>query len=94
MVAAKKEATRSMCRKGFVEISGGDHMIYDYIVDGERISRTKVSHGGCKDLNDYLLGEMADDCHLSKTQFFAFVKCWMSEDEYRQILVDKGVIKG
>jgi hypothetical protein len=53
-----------------------------------------VSHGGSKDLSDFLLGEMAKDCHLSKPQFFALVKCRMSKEEYRQILIDKGIIKG
>jgi hypothetical protein len=94
MVAGKSETTRSLCRKRFVERSGGDHMVYDYIVDGERISRTKVSHGGSRDLDENLIREMARDCHLKPREFFAFAKCWMSAQAYHQILIDRGIIKG
>jgi hypothetical protein len=94
MVAGKKDTTRSMCRKGFTEISGGDHMVYEYMFDGDPVSRTKVSHGGGKDLSNDLISDMAKECHLSRKQFIAFAKCEMSAEAYRQILIDKGIIPG
>jgi hypothetical protein len=37
---------------------------------------------------------MGKRCHLTAQQFYLFAKCIMTEKQYRQILVDKGVIKG
>jgi hypothetical protein len=64
-----------MCCKGFVESAGYGYRRLDYVVDGESLFYTCVSHGGGKDLSDFLFGEMAKDCHLSNPQFFALVKC-------------------
>jgi hypothetical protein len=97
MVTGKKEAVRAMLRKNFSEdpVPGRDHRKFCYVVDGEIIFKTKVSHGGSDDLDDYLLGEMAKQCHLDNArQFFDFVKCRISKEQYRQILIDKGIIKG
>jgi hypothetical protein len=93
MVLGKNETTRSMCRKEFREIPGGDHRILEYWADGQPRFRTKVSHGGSDDLDDRLIGEMAKQVHLKSRQFFDFVKCRISKEQYRQMLIDKGVIK-
>jgi hypothetical protein len=93
MVAGKEESVRSMCRKGFGRAAGDDHRYFEYIVPGcESVCRTYVSHGGGKDLTENLIREMAKDCHLKPREFFAFVKCQMSAEKYRQILIDKGII--
>jgi hypothetical protein len=84
-----------MCRKGFKEApgAGGDHRRLGYVSpQGDIIFYTCVSHGGSKDLSNKLISDMADDCHLSRKEFLAFAKCWMSAETYRQILIDKGVI--
>jgi hypothetical protein len=84
-----------MCRKGFAEGRGGRaHRYFEYIFNGEAVFSTFVSHGGSKDLNDYLLGMMAKDCHLSRKEFIAFARCEMSADDYRAILIRKGIIPG
>jgi hypothetical protein len=93
-VVAKRLAVSSMLRKGFSRAIGDDHQRFEYIVDEEAISRTFVSHGGGKDLDDKLLGDMARQCHLSRKQFIAFAKCEMTAEAYRQILIDKGIIPG
>jgi hypothetical protein len=94
MVASKNETERSMIRKGFIYAKGGSHHIwFEYWVDGNRVARTFISHGGDQDLDDYLLGEMGKRCHLTTQQFYRFAKCKMTEKEYRQILIDKGIIK-
>jgi hypothetical protein len=95
MVAAKKETVQSMVHKGFNIVPGAnDHIRLEYWVDGVRIARTHVSHGGSKDLNNKLLGDMATQCKMSREQFYDFAKCKMTEKEYRQILAGKGLIKG
>jgi hypothetical protein len=95
MVAGKEETVRSILRKEFVPAEGGrSHRYFEYIVDDVAISRTYVSHGGKKDLDDDLLSKMGEQCHLSGRQFHAFAKCWMSAEDYRRILIDKGIIPG
>jgi hypothetical protein len=95
MVATKNETVRSCIRKGFnFTKEGTDHIWFEYVVNGKRIALTCVSHGPDEDLTPYLLRKMGKDCHLSRQQFIAFAKCYMTEKQYRQILVDKGIIKG
>jgi hypothetical protein len=93
-VVAKRLAVSSMLRKGFSRAIGDDHQRFEYILDEEAISRTFVSHGGGKDLDDKLLGDMARQCHVSRKEFIAFARCEMSEAEYRAILIRKGIIPG
>jgi hypothetical protein len=64
------------------------------MVNGEPVAETFVSHGGDYDLTPYLLGKMGKGCHLTAREFYAFAKCQMTEEQYRQILIDKGIIKG
>jgi hypothetical protein len=94
MVAGKNETVKSCIRKGFnFTKEGADHIWFEYVVNGERVALTCVSHGPDEDLDDYLLGEMGRGCHLTARQFWNFAKCNMTEKKYRQILVDKGIIK-
>jgi hypothetical protein len=92
---AKNDAVRSFLNKGFGEAQQGSkhHRRFVYIVNENALFKTYVSHGSNKDLNDYLIGKMADDCHLTKEEFKQFVLCRISKEQYRQILIDRGVIK-
>jgi hypothetical protein len=94
MVAGKNETTRSALQKGFETVPGGDdHIHFAYMVNGEPVAKTYVSHGPDEDLTPFLLGKMGKQCHLTARQFWNFAKCHMTEKQYRQILVDKGIIK-
>jgi hypothetical protein len=94
MAVAKKEALKSSLRKGFDIVQGcSDHIKFAFMVKGKPVARTFVSHGGPKDLTDNQISAMAAECHLSRQEFIAFAKCIMTEKQYRQILVDKGIIK-
>jgi hypothetical protein len=69
MVATKNETVRSLLRKKFGRIKeGADHLYLAYMVDGEPVATTFVSHGGRKDLNAKRLGEMGEQCHLSREE--------------------------
>jgi hypothetical protein len=93
MVATKSETVRSLLRKKFVHFKeGADHLYLAYFVDGEPVSVTWVSHGPDEDLGPRLLAKMGKQCHLSAREFYAFAKCHMTEKQYRQILIDKGII--
>jgi predicted RNA binding protein YcfA (HicA-like mRNA interferase family) len=86
----KKEAVRSICRKGFKAVPKGTHHLYYEYIEGINV----VSHGSEKDLPACLIRKMADDCHLSIPECIAFAKCRMSEAEYRAISIRKGLILG
>jgi hypothetical protein len=93
MVAGKNETVRSLLRKKFVPVDeGADHLFFAYMVDGEPVSKTCVSHGPDEDLTPFLLRIMGKQCHLTTKQFYDFAKCNMTEKQYRQILIDKGII--
>jgi hypothetical protein len=84
-----------MIRKGYATAKkGADHLWLQYWVNDEKIAETFVSHGPDQDLGPRLLGRMGKGCHLSTQEFYLFAKCIMTEKQYRQILVDKGIIKG
>jgi hypothetical protein len=95
-VLGKGETGRSLCRKGLVDSPepGRDHRRFGYLVNGHVVFYTYVSHGSGKDLNAKLICHMARQCHLSREQFIALVKCTLSKEAYRQILIDKGIIPG
>jgi hypothetical protein len=94
MVAGKNETVRSCIRKGFnFTKEGADHIWFEYVVNDDRVALTCVSRGPDEDLGPKLLGRMGEQCHLSREQFYLFAKCIMTEKQYRQILVDKGIIK-
>jgi hypothetical protein len=95
MVADKSETVRSLLRKKFVRFKeGANHLYLAYFDKGEPVAVTCVSHGGRKDLAAKRIREMGEQCHLTKDEFYAFAKCHMTEEQYRQILIDKGIIKG
>jgi hypothetical protein len=94
MVATKNETVRSCIRKGFnFTKEGADHLWFEYVVDGNRVALTCVSHGPDEDLTPKRLKIMGKQCKLSAQEFYAFAKCWMTEQQYRQLLVDRGYIK-
>jgi hypothetical protein len=90
----KEESVRSICRKGYGDALGRGraHRYFNYMVNGVPVATTYVSHGGSKDLSENLIHEMAKDCHLSRKEFIAFARCEMSADDYRAILLRKGII--
>jgi hypothetical protein len=95
MVAGKNETERSVQRKGFHKVPGAaDHLWYQYRVKGKKVAEFKISHGPDYDLDDFLLRKMGKTCHLSREEFYRFAKCIMTEEQYRQILIDKGIIDG
>lgn len=84
-MAAKKrrDVEAGLLRKGFQK-EDGDHnyFIYHRMSDGKPTGVfTKTSHSG-KDLDDFLLGQMAKQCRVNKRQFLALVECPLTREEY------------
>ena len=97
MPVKKDVFTRAALRKGFYESRSGDHIYYRFEQsDGKEIPRitTKMSHGGGNDLPDSLLTKMARQMKFDKkSDLIKFVECEISGEDYREILVSKGIIR-
>lgn len=87
----------SLERKGFNLKSGGDHFRFNYISKSgfKTPVNTKLSHGTkYKTIYDNILGLMAKQCRLSKSDFLNLIDCPLSRDEYEEKLKKQGVPLG
>ncbi|MFN7996945.1 MAG: hypothetical protein U0Q18_25245 [Bryobacteraceae bacterium] len=83
---------KALTAKGFVA-QDTHHTIYWLYVDGrKRQIHTYISHGQRR-ADDWLLGQMARQLKLTKTQFLALVECTMSGSEYVRIMRAAGHIQ-
>ena len=91
----KAQVVSALQAKGFREEPGArDHRYFVYY-DGERKTRikTKTSHSPkLRTLDHSLVKKMADQCHLTKDEFVQLVRCPLTKEKYRLILVTKKVL--
>lgn len=83
----------SLESKGF-ERSEGDHsyFVYRSTTGKKTTAKTKTSHTPkMKSIGDDLLGKMAKQCHLTKSQFLDLVDCPMDRQKYESILSAQGL---
>ena len=93
-VRSARDIEAALVKKGFQRVDGGDHIrFYFYGANNDApIARTKISHG--KDGNTVsakLMGEMARQLRLTKSQFLALIDCTLSEEDYREVLEKRGL---
>jgi hypothetical protein len=60
-----KDTYRNLKKKGFID-SPGDHKFLELYHNNKLILHTKLSHGGKKDIDDYLIKQMSVQCQLDK----------------------------
>lgn len=86
MPRAKRVVEAALQSKGFrLEHSHHRFFIY-YTQQGEKTAvRTRTSQGG-SELDDYLLGQMAKQCHLPKGAFLELVDCTLDQVGYEDRL--------
>ena len=92
MPRERKHVEAALEAKGFVRTEG-DHHYFVYLTrDGLKSrARTKTSHSPkIRDIADNILGQMARQCLLNKSQFLRLVDCPMTRDDYEQQLRDMG----
>lgn len=90
MPRAKRLVEAGLQNKGFrLENSHHRFFIY-YSQQGEKTAiRTRTSQGG-NELDDFLLGQMAKQCHLTRPDFLELVDCTRSQAAYEDELVRQG----
>lgn len=88
MPRKKSDVEGGLRGKGFLPENTHHRYFFYYTREGAKSRiRTKTSHGG-RDLDDYLLGQMAKQCKLSKKDFLDLVDCPLDQDQYEQKVVD------
>lgn len=94
MVLDKNKALKNLKNKGFsiAKYKSVDHHYLEFYHDDILILFTKISHGSKKDLDSYLIKQMSAQCKLSKSDFAELVNCTLSQENYINILVQKGFI--
>ena len=85
-----KKIERSLKKLGFIEYNT-HHKYLVYIVNGQEILETRLSHGS-KDYDDKLLSLMSHQLYLSKKELLRLIDGKMSKNEYNKILKMKGII--
>lgn len=94
MSRPRKAIEQALEAKGFERVEG-DHHYFAYVTkDGRKTrARTKTSHSPkIRDIADNLLGLMARQCLLTRTEFLRLVDCPMDREMYEQRLVELGEV--
>ena len=92
MPRAKRHVETGLQNKGF-RLENSHHRFFIYYTQaGEKTAvRTRTSQGG-NELDDYLLGQMAKQCHLTKANFLQLVDCPFSQTAYENQLAEGGLV--
>jgi predicted RNA binding protein YcfA (HicA-like mRNA interferase family) len=89
-----KKVLKALMKKGFkaADNKSLDHKRVEFWYKG-RLTRcnTKFSHNN-QEINDYLISHMSKQIQLSKNEFVKFANCTLTENEYIDILKEKGLI--
>jgi hypothetical protein len=94
MPREKKSVEDGLKNKGFKLKEGNHHRFIYYTINGKKSPViTKTSHTPkMKEIPDNLIGQMAKQCKLSKSDFLNLVDCPLSREAYEDILKKEGEI--
>ena len=90
----KSKVEKSLLAKGFELNETHHHYFIYYTQEGKKTTvKTKTSHTKkMKTIPDNLLGQMAKQCHLKKSDFLDLIDCPLSQEKYEQILKDRDIV--
>ena len=94
MPRKKVDIETGLINKGFRLIETHHHMFIYYSLAGKKTSiHTKTSHTPkAKEISDSLVGQMALQCKLNKSQFADLIDCPMNRQQYEVILKEKSFV--
>jgi hypothetical protein len=94
MPRKKSEVVSGLENKGFHK-GTGDHIFLTYFaIDGRKTSVfTKISRGSKNEIDENLLGKMAQQCKLARKRFLDLIDCPMSRNEYETDLRQRDIIR-
>jgi hypothetical protein len=91
-VRKTKDIKTGLLAKGF-EQEITHHEMYWLYVRGRRTSiRTRISHGAAE-YNDKLLGLMAKQLKLRRSEFDDLIECPLSGEDYTKLLAERGHVQ-
>lgn len=92
MPRAKRVVEAALQSKGFRLENSHHRFFIFYTQHGEKTAvRTRTSQGG-SELDDYLLGQMAKQCHLPKGAFLELVDCTLDQPGYEKRLSERDAL--
>lgn len=94
MSRKKTDIESALVRKGFRLIDTHHHRFIYFSEAGKKTSiYTKTSHTPkMKEIPDSLVGQMAQQCKLTKSQFGELLDCPMDRKKYETFLKEKNLI--
>lgn len=93
MPRKQSEVEKSLGLKGFLP-SKGDHNYFHYYSKAGKKTRvfTKTSHGS-REIDDSLLGCMARQVKLTRSDFDRLIDCPLDRDAYETKLIEQGLVE-
>lgn len=83
----------ALLAKGFREVEGRDHRYFFLYVDSRKTAVfTHISHGQ-RTLDDWMLGQVARQVHLSKREMLRYIECTLTADAYLQLTIGRGFVR-
>ncbi len=94
MPRKQAEVEKGLEAKGFKSPKGGDHNYFHYVSKAGKKTAvfTKTSHGS-REIDDSLLGRMARQCKLSRSDFGRLIDCPLDRNSYEQKLIEQGFVE-
>lgn len=87
MTRARDDIDSALQRKGF-QMENGDHLYYIYcnLAGKKTLKKTKMSRGtSYKTIGDPLLGQMARQVGITKSEFLRLVDCTLDQRGYEKL---------
>ena len=92
MVRDARKIKQNLLKKGFIEVEGAKHTLYEFTPNGTTSNiRTFMSRDD-QDINNYLINKMKTQLYLDKKDFLDLIDCPLSEEDYIKILKDKNLL--
>ena len=90
---SKKNLRRILLKLGFIEDRSKDHVYFHFIYNGQIAARTKISHGGEKDIDKRLLHHiLKNQIFLNDLEFEKAIDEELTREDYIRILKNKELI--
>lgn len=87
-----KDIKKSLLAKGFQQESTHHEMYWFYIGEKRTSVRTRISHGATE-YDDKLMGLMARQLKLRRSEFDDLIKCPLSGEGYSKLLIEQGHVQ-
>lgn len=89
-----KKTYRNLKKKGFQDAvhRSSDHNYLEFYHNEKLVLYTKVSHGK-KEITNFLIKQMSDQCKLDKSDFIDLVKCPLDKEGYIVLLKEKDLLE-